>query len=246
MRRVGLLWLLALGCATPISEHYRVEGSAPEMLETARATAGRLGWTTEAAEGGGFRITDFPRKRPGETMLVTASEGELKIDGDGNRAGSFQSTGYRLSETAEVLARATDVQLHDRSGPPVAPRSRAVTVALDLLLPAAGGWYAGRGDPYLDSAAVPSVRSFWWDFMLRCEFDLMAAAFAGVAVYNHHQGWVTTPFDWLLPIAFAVANRALSIVRDWPEVGFRNAYAASGLPAPGEGPSSPVRYVSVR
>lgn len=244
MRRVVLLLCFAqAACFVPVRETYRINGSASELLSTARQNAQKLGYETTDGADGGFTITGFAGRRAGESLEVSAAEDTLTIDGTGASRATTEQLTFRLSESAEILARSTDAQLHHLDGPKVAPRSRALTVGLDLLLPAAGAFYALRGSPYRDSAATASGRGFWWEVVVRAELDAVAFGIGAELLYLDsaaHRPF--TPYALLGSIAVAVLVRVMSVIVDWSEVGYRNAYAASGLPAPSEERAPVVGY----
>ena len=239
MRVLALSVLVATGCVTThVVERYPIAGDPAAIDRAAHEAVERLGWSSEAAASGRFRLTRYPRAeatpRWAEPFLLEYSVGPGGLEFEGNRSGGNQT---ELTEAASILADATRQLLEAKAapGPTVSPRSAAVAVALDVLLPAAGAVYALGGDPYFDSAAVSASRHFWWLFAARLGMDLLAVEMAGLAVMEAPYGG-SSPTVFLVEAAFLVViNRLAAIVEDLNEVPFRNAYARSGLSPPGEG-----------
>ncbi len=245
MRHAWVLTCVAcLGCGHAVQERYAIDGSAEELLRTAHATANDLGWTTREAGSGRFHVTAFPRRENDSDLVIDAQDGALLVDGRGNTSAWPPEAKTRLVEASALLAYGTDARLHgSTSGPPVEPRSKGLAVALDLLLPAAGGWYAARGDPYYDSSAVSWNRGFWMDFGIRLGMDAMAASFLAEGLTFPTVNGRNTGLSYLLIAGLmAVLDRLYAVVADVREIDYRNAWAASRIPAPGDGPRPPVQY----
>ncbi len=224
--------LLLCGCATTqLTERFVITGDAQTLQQAAQAASSRLGWTTAAADSDSFQIIGYPRQsRTSPGVLKVRSENDvLSIEGGQESGLPF------LPETARMLASATAQQLGQKTGgAAVAERSTALTVGLDVLLPAAGALYGLHGDPYFDSSAVIGLRSFWWEFFGRLGCDLAAAGLlAEFALLQNPDGSRTMPL-WTIasPIIVLVVMRVSSVINVLIEVPYRNAYARSGLHAP--------------
>lgn len=225
--------LLACSCATFKTERFPIDGRADELQASALEASDKLGWTTEAAEGGGFRITGYPRqhwlmKKP---LLVTVKDGELAVEGE-TVTGGWPQGG--TVEAGRLLASATkQVRGEAVFAPPIEERSEAITVALDLVSPAAGAWYALKGDPAYDQGL--GQRNFWAEFFMRAGIDVLCGAFAlEIGLFRLRDGSSVFP-QWMIamPLAILVSTRISALMNDLLELPFRNAYARSGLRGPG-------------
>ncbi len=206
-------------------------GTADELRASARDAAHQLDWETEAAEGGAFRIVEYPRqhwiwKKP---LLVTVKDGELAIEGEA--VGGWSNAG--TVEAARLLASATkQVRGEVVFSPPIEARSEGLTVAFDLLSPAAGAWYALKGHPAYDQGY--GLRNFWAEFFMRAAADVAAVGLGlEFALLRLPDGSPIFP-SWMIamPIMFLVGTRISAVMNDLMDLPFRNAYARSGLRAP--------------
>jgi hypothetical protein len=227
-----LLGLLLSGCATThLTERYVIAGDAQSLVRAAEEASVRLGWATTASEGGKFHVLFYPRhsRTSSNPLTIGAEDDVLRIEGDQERHGAY------LPEAAQILAGATAELMGQRApGPKVEERSAAITVALDLIFPAAGALYALHGDPYFDSGVVKFGRGVWWEFMGRLGIDLASGLLISQTfAFRRVDGSPMFPL-WTLvtPIFTMVTIRLMSLVTDLTELPFRNAYARSGLSAP--------------
>jgi hypothetical protein len=225
--RQFLLGLLLSGCATThLTERYVLPAEGPTLQRAAEEATQRLGWTTEAVEGGKLRIVDYPR-RPKPALTISAEDDVLRIEGDLQR-------NQPLPEAALVLRSATQ-QIFDRGpgGKRVSERSPWVAGLLDVLVPSIGGAYALEGDPYFDSRAVGWSRSFLWDVGYRFFIDAAAVMTLAYVVPRLQTGFGISPALILTTeIALLVLNRVGALFTDLSELKYRNAFARSGLSPP--------------
>lgn len=212
------------------TERFAIDGTADELRASAQEAAQKLGWSATAAENGTFTITDCPRqhwlwKKP---LTVAVKDGELSIEGP-----SEQPPYDRTYEAARILASATrELRGQIVIGPKVEERSEAMTVALDLFMPAVGALYALRGNPAWDNAT--GLRNTWSEFFMRVAMDALCVGLAlEFELLRLPDGSRSTP-QWfaVLPVTMLVTNRIGALLNDLVELPFRNAYARSGLRAP--------------
>lgn len=234
MKPIALGLLLLTGCtASRGTERFVITGDAQTLKAAAIDASGKLGWTTVGGESGKFEIVAYPRQsRVSRAVLnVSAEDDVLVIEGERDSGLAF------LPETSRILASVTAQSLGQQTGgAAVESRSKALTLGLDLLLPAAGAFYALRGDPYFDSGASVGMRGFWWEFWGRLGLDIAAQALlVELVLLRRLDGSQVLP-AWALvaPIFLMVASRVNAMISDWIQLDYRNSYARSGFHAPQE------------
>ncbi len=137
---------------THLTERYILHADAQTIQRAAEEAARRLGWTTEAVEGGKLRLVDYPR-RPTPALTISAEDEILRVEGD-------LPPNQPLPEAARILRSATEeILIGKQTGHSASERSPWVTGVLDVLIPSLGGVYALEGDPAFDSRAVAWNRS---------------------------------------------------------------------------------------
>lgn len=125
---------------------------------------------------------------------------------------------------APLLAATTRQVITREAGELVTPRSLALTVTLDLLLPAAGTLYLGPSD--LGGLSIGGA-PFGVNLALRLVLDAVAAQMFWLSTIDQHR-------DLFLGYAIGtlVLNRVLALVLDVKSVNFRNGLAARSARLP--------------
>lgn len=215
------------GCATVV-ERYQL-GSPDRLPAASLEAATRLGWTTESLGGGGFRLVDRLHSgllRKDWVSVTPGADGVLTLSGPvAERDWEMHES---LGAVGPLLAQATLQRLGTAAeGPPVEPRSVALTVGLDLLLPAVGAAYALPGSPYLTS----NWTSHWaWWVGAHGLLDALAAVHLGLGVDYYQRGERGMGLGYVGgAIAGLVLNRLVALLFQLPVVQMGNAASESGL-----------------
>lgn len=196
------------------TQQFAFDAAEPTALRVATEdAAAKLGWTLSASASGHFKLIDAPRG----PLEVTLTEGKLTLAGD------------RASMAAAPLfAALTRQELLHTEGEVLAPRSTALTLALDALLPAAGLLYLGGND-----VTVPALSGnpFALELIGRIVFDLLGAEMFALA--SLIPASVSSPALFIgYGIAALVLNRVLAMVTDFRSLSLRNSLAARRSPMP--------------
>jgi hypothetical protein len=222
-----LLTLVLSGCAT-VTQRYPL-GEPDRLAEASFEAAGRLGWTTEKLQGGKFRFIDRLHSgllNPSWVEVTPEAGGVLALHGRAVR--DWNTGGDSLGAVGPILAQATLQTLGTvAEGPPVATRSLALTVGLDLLFPAAGAAYSLRDSPYLQHAIWSNKWGAWVG--MHAALDVLSAVNLGMGMDLYLRNRSTGLTNVAVGIAGLVLNRLIALLLQVPIVRMGNAAAANGL-----------------
>jgi hypothetical protein len=233
MRLLVCAFPLAAACAATggprLEERFHLGGSREQIIAAVSEAGERMGFRRDGwAPEGTVRFVETPTQSDFARSEITAwvdSGGALVLstpDEWASARGDVRVTGMGIAP--RLLVQAAEQVLEPARTRPDArvaePRSLALALALDLVLPAAGALYARPGDPY-----TAGDTAMWWaPFMSRLILDGSVGfmLFAGLPGGNP-----------LLMVANAVVMlallRAYAIWSDVVRILDRNALAASGL-----------------
>lgn len=206
-----LALLLLSGCATA-THRFPMEGSADELRGATQEAASRLGWRAEVSTNGQLHVSDTPAG----ALSATPENGALVIEA---RPPDLHLAPLLAATSRQIITHAP--------GAPVARRSLAGTVALDLLLPGAGTLYLGPED--LGQVGLRGA-SFGWTLAGRLLLD----ALAGVNLWLSSLPAMAPDRGLLLGISITtlLLNRVVAVVQDVLSVQFRNGLAERGVSLP--------------
>ncbi len=215
------------GCAT-VTERYPL-GSPERLAQASLEAATQLGWTTQPLPDGGFRlvdrihsgllVTDWVSVTPGADGVLTMTGPVAERDWENRKS---------LGVVGPLLAQATLQKLGATAeGPPLERRSLALTVGLDLLLPAAGAGYALKGSPYANT----NWATHWGSWVsVHGVLDALAAVNLGLGVDMYQRGERDLGRGYIWgAVAALVLNRLIALAVQVPVVQMGNAASDSRL-----------------
>lgn len=222
MLRPALLCLLCSGCFTlRTTERFEVKPDAApdEVIAAASSAATKLG--AEVHEGRGAKLEvhgvyALDGRKHDWVTVESPDAGVLEITSEGlNGLGSLSA----------AIAAGTEQTLDPRLPPATPPTasSHGPGVALDLLLPFAGGLYAEASGPY--------ARNGWARFSPLI-IDIVGAGLIAEGFLFRDSGltrFELSPMFFLGGAVALVLNRVLSTVFDWQLLNQQNAAMTSGF-----------------
>lgn len=204
----ALALVLLSGCAT-VEHRFAMKASADEIRGATQEAASRLGWSADLAASGRIHLAGTP----GGFLVAKPVDGALLVESE-----------PRDASLAPLLAATSRQVITREAGALVTPRSLPLTIALDVLLPAAGTLYLGPSD--LGGLSIGGG-SFGLNLALRLLVDAVAAEMFWLSTIDPNRG---------LFIGYAVGalalNRLLAIILDVKSVSFRNGLAARAVAMP--------------
>lgn len=203
-----MLSVLLSACAT-VEHRYAMDASADEIRGATHEAASRLGWTADLATSGRIHLT----ASPGGFLVAEPLNGALLVE-----------SAPRDTGLDSLLAATSRQVLTGEVGAPITPRSLPLTIALDVLMPAAGTLYLGPADP---GGLAFGGASFGVNLALRLVLDAVGAEMFWLSTIDANRALFVGS-----AIGALVLNRVLALILDVKSVRFRNGLAARGVALP--------------
>ncbi len=215
----------ALACATvPAVERYPLKAPPDRALAAMNEVASRLQWVRQ----------ESPTLKPGQLqflalpdrIVASVEAGELVLEGPVRWTRTVNGEVRRYpGYMAQILEQATDQVIDPAVVKPgareVAPRSRPLALALDVIEPAIGAAYAVPGDPYMEG------EGYGWVGIIAIR-GLVDVAGAGALIYGVARSQPLIA-PTVVGIVVLAASRLLFSAVDWFVTGKRNVVAESGF-----------------